>query len=62
MKITWGTYPTLLGHEQAPGCFRCHDGEHTSRAGKVISNDCDLCHSILAEGEKDPAILKQLSP
>jgi hypothetical protein len=62
MKITWGTYPTLLGHQQSPGCFRCHDGEHATKAGKVISNDCDLCHSILAEGEKDPAILKQLSP
>jgi len=62
MKITWGTYPTLLGHEQSPGCFRCHDGEHATRDGKVISNDCGLCHSILAEGEKDPAILKQLSP
>jgi hypothetical protein len=62
MKITWGTYPTLLGHQQAPGCFRCHDGEHATKAGKIISNDCDLCHSILAEGERDPAILKQLSP
>ncbi len=62
MKIGWGTYPTLLGHQQAPGCFRCHDGEHATREGKVISNDCDLCHSILAQEEKDPAILRQLSP
>jgi hypothetical protein len=62
MKITWGTYPTLLGHEQATGCFRCHDGEHASSEGKAISGDCDLCHSILAQGEKDPAILKQLAP
>jgi hypothetical protein len=62
MKIGWGTYPTLLGHEQSPGCFRCHDGEHATREGKVISNDCDLCHSILAQEEKDPAILRQLSP
>jgi hypothetical protein len=62
MKIGWGTYPTLLGHQQSPGCFRCHDGEHATKEGKVISNDCDLCHSILAQEEKDPAILKQLSP
>jgi hypothetical protein len=62
MKITWGTYPTLVGHEQAPGCFRCHDGEHATREGKVISGDCGLCHSILAQGEKDPAILKLLAP
>jgi hypothetical protein len=62
MKITWGTYPTLLGHEQAPGCFRCHDGEHAAGDGKVISGECDLCHSILAQAEKDPAILRQLAP
>jgi hypothetical protein len=62
MKIGWGTYPTLLGHEQAPGCFRCHDGDHATPEGKAISGECDLCHSILAQEEKDPAILKQLAP
>jgi NapC/NirT cytochrome c family, N-terminal region len=62
MKITWNTYPTLLGHEQAPGCFRCHDGDHATRDGKVLSGECDLCHSILAQEEKDPAILRQLAP
>jgi hypothetical protein len=62
MKIGWGTYPTLLGHEQSPGCFRCHDGEHATADGKVISNDCDLCHSLLAQDDKDPAILRQLVP
>jgi hypothetical protein len=62
MKITWGTYPTLLGHDQSPGCFRCHDGDHATREGQKISGDCDLCHSILAQDEKDPAILKQLVP
>ncbi len=62
MKIAWGTYPTFLGHEQAPGCLRCHDGDHATREGKAISGDCDLCHTILAQEEKDPAILKQLAP
>jgi hypothetical protein len=62
MKITWGTYPSFLGHEQAPGCFRCHDGEHAAKDGRTISNDCDLCHQVLAQEEKDPAILKALAP
>jgi hypothetical protein len=62
MKIGWGTYPTFLGHQQAPGCFRCHDGEHATREGKAISGDCDLCHTILAQDERDPAILRQLAP
>ena len=30
MNITWGTYPTNLGHADFPGCFRCHDGNHKS--------------------------------
>jgi hypothetical protein len=61
MKITWGTYPSYLGHDQAPGCFRCHDGEHVDAKGKAISQDCSLCHSLLAVDEKDPKILTQLS-
>jgi nitrate/TMAO reductase-like tetraheme cytochrome c subunit len=60
MKIAWGTYPSFLGHDQAPGCFRCHDEEHVTADGKAISQDCGLCHSLLADREADPAILKQL--
>lgn len=60
MKIAWGTYPSFLGHDQAPGCFRCHDEEHVTADGKAISQDCGLCHNLLADREADPAILKQL--
>ncbi len=62
MKIGWGTYPTFLGHDQAPGCFRCHDGDHVDASGKAISQDCGLCHTLLAVAEKDPKILRQLKP
>jgi hypothetical protein len=44
MKITWGTYLPQIGHVDAPGCFRCHSDEHKSKAGKAISQDCELCH------------------
>jgi hypothetical protein len=60
MKITWGTYANNLGHTDAPGCFRCHDGNHTSADGRTISNDCATCHDLLAVGEKDPKILTDL--
>jgi formate-dependent nitrite reductase cytochrome c552 subunit len=60
MKITWGTYPNNLGHTDAPGCFRCHDGNHTSADGRTISNDCATCHDLLAVGEKNPKILSDL--
>jgi nitrate/TMAO reductase-like tetraheme cytochrome c subunit len=61
MKITWGTYPNNLGHMDFPGCFRCHDGDHTSASGKnTIPNDCDTCHHILAMDEANPKILTDL--
>lgn len=46
MKITWGTYPSNLGHADAPGCFRCHDESHKSTAGAVVRQDCEQCHKV----------------
>lgn len=60
MKIGWGTYPNNIGHEDFLGCFRCHDGSHVSKDGRVISNDCSACHSILAMEERNPKILTDL--
>jgi nitrate/TMAO reductase-like tetraheme cytochrome c subunit len=62
MRIEWGTYPSHLGHEATEGCFRCHNDEHSTSDGKTLSQDCSLCHTILADREKSPAILKQLLP
>ena len=56
MKITWGTYPTFIGHDAAPGCWRCHDGRTTRDGKSTLSQDCTLCHSLLAQDEKDPRI------
>ena len=61
MRIGWGAYPNNIGHQFYPGCFRCHDGDHRSRDGREISQDCDRCHSLLAVEEVDPPILKQMS-
>jgi hypothetical protein len=60
MNITWGTYLNNLGHMDTPGCFRCHDGNHSSAGGKTIPNDCDTCHEVKAVDEKNPAILADL--
>ena len=60
MNITWGTYPNNLGHMDFPGCFRCHDGSHTSANGKTIPNDCDTCHTVLAMQEQNPKVLADL--
>jgi hypothetical protein len=44
MKVKWGTYPNNIGHNDSPGCFRCHDDEHKSKDGQVIKQDCEQCH------------------
>jgi hypothetical protein len=46
MNVTWGTYPNHIGHVDTPGCFRCHDDSHKASDGKVISQDCELCHTL----------------
>lgn len=60
MKITWGTYPNNIGHMAYPGCFRCHDGSHVAKDGKALSNDCSLCHNLLAVDETNPGVLNDL--
>lgn len=60
LKVTWGTYPNNLGHTDFPGCFRCHDGDHSSSDGKTITQDCNTCHEPLAVEEASPEILKTL--
>jgi len=60
LKVSWGTYPNNLGHTDFPGCFRCHDGSHTTADGKAISQDCNSCHEPLAMDEASPEILKTL--
>lgn len=53
MKVTWDVYPNHISHLESNGCFRCHDGLHTSDNGKTISNDCNLCHHIIGQGNPD---------
>jgi hypothetical protein len=60
MKVTWGTYLNNVGHEDFPGCFRCHDDQHRAPDGRVITQDCDACHAVLAMEEKDPKVLGDL--
>ncbi len=51
MKLNWQTHPNNIGHFYFNGCFRCHDGQHVSADGKVISKDCQSCHSVLSQTE-----------
>ncbi|HTM09228.1 MAG TPA: NapC/NirT family cytochrome c, partial [Verrucomicrobiae bacterium] len=61
LKVKWDTYSNNLGHTDSPGCFRCHDGAHTTSDGKAtIGQDCTACHQLLAMGQAEPEILKTL--
>lgn len=61
MKVTWGTHPNHIGHMDYPGCFRCHDGNHTAKDGKSsITQDCAACHNLLAVEESKPKVLADL--
>jgi hypothetical protein len=60
MKVTWGTYPDNLGHEDFLGCFRCHDDSHKRADGRAITQDCNACHTILAQDESNPKVLSDL--
>jgi len=53
MKVSWSAYPNHIGHLEYEGCFRCHNDRHISKEGRVISQDCNLCHIINAQGPPD---------
>ena len=55
MKVRWDRYPDNLGHLIYPGCMRCHDGDHASDAGEVVSRDCSSCHIIMMQGSGERA-------
>lgn len=45
-KSDWNSHPNNIGHENSPGCFRCHDGKHLDGEAQAIRLECNLCHSI----------------
>ncbi len=53
MNASSSKYLNHIGHWESDGCFRCHSGKHESEKGEVISNDCNLCHTIIAQGTTD---------
>lgn len=62
MKVWWNTYPDHIGHEESPGCYRCHKKSMRTAERVAISRDCDTCHVLLAEEEEDPEIMSTLNP
>ncbi len=60
MNVWWNTYPDHIGHQQSPGCMRCHGSELRDEQGAGISEDCNTCHVLIARGEQEPKTLALL--
>ncbi|MBL8086946.1 MAG: NapC/NirT family cytochrome c [Chthonomonas sp.] len=51
MRTDWRSHNDNLDHLRGNGCFRCHNGKLTSDKGKVISKDCNTCHTFVSQGK-----------
>lgn len=61
METDWTTHPNHIGHEDFPGCWRCHDGEMSTVDGeRTIPLDCDVCHVFVVEDSRDRPDLDNL--
>jgi hypothetical protein len=50
MKADAIQYPNHIGHLESAGCFRCHSDRHKTAKGETISKNCEICHTIIAQG------------
>jgi hypothetical protein len=62
MRVTAATYPNNLGHQNAPGCFRCHDGAHYkvvdgSLSNETIPSSCATCHTYPQIGSTESGVM-----
>lgn len=58
-KTDWRAHIDNIGHYRVQGCFRCHDGQHSSPEGKLIRNDCNICHTALDQTFAGKTIVPQ---
>jgi hypothetical protein len=62
MRVTPTTYPNNLGHQTAPGCFRCHDGAHYKVVDGALTNEtipasCATCHTYPQIGSTESGVM-----
>jgi hypothetical protein len=54
MGTNWETHPNHIGHDDFPGCWRCHDDEMSTADGEhTIPMDCETCHIFLVEDSSE---------
>jgi nitrate/TMAO reductase-like tetraheme cytochrome c subunit len=62
MRVSGLTYPSNLGHQTSPGCFRCHDGAHYkvvdgAATNETIPSACATCHTFPQIGAIESGVL-----
>ena len=62
MRVSGATYPSNLGHQSAPGCFRCHDGAHFKVVDGALTKEaipaaCATCHTFPQIGAVESGVL-----
>jgi hypothetical protein len=62
MRVSGTTYPNNLGHQSAPGCFRCHDGAHYKVVNDALTDEsipsaCATCHTFPQIGSTASGVL-----
>jgi hypothetical protein len=50
MRADASKYLNHIGHLESQGCFRCHSDRHKTAKGETISRNCEMCHTIIAQG------------
>jgi nitrate/TMAO reductase-like tetraheme cytochrome c subunit len=62
MRTDWRTHINNIGHYNAAGCFRCHSGRHVSDTGKLITTNCDICHTTIYDSQGPPQANARTGP
>lgn len=53
MRTDYRVRTNNLSHFVNDGCFRCHSSDLQTVNGETISDDCQSCHAIVAQGPSD---------
>jgi hypothetical protein len=53
MKTDYRARRNHLSHFVNDGCFRCHDGAMENQYGEKMSQECNTCHLIVAQGPSE---------
>ena len=43
-KADWNSHVSNIGHQNSPGCFRCHDGKHLNDANEAVRLEWHKLH------------------